>query len=255
MIPAAIRAAIPELAGRACRVEPLSGGLVNRSFVLSGDFGRWLLRVNGSAPGIDREREAQVLAALAGTGLGPEVIRNDPDTGFLLYRYIEGRPWSNERARSAEGQRRLGGWLRQLHDLRCEGAPLNPLAALRSYLAELPDAPEGRYANRARACFEALAACGFQTAPRVLCHGDVSARNIIAEDRGLRLIDWEYAGAAPAEHDLAMYLANQGLRIADANALLKAYAPSSPERFRRRLAVLVELARLLNETWRALPCR
>ena len=45
---------VPELRGERYQSAPLRGGVTNRSFLLTGDFGKWVLRVNVGTRGVDR---------------------------------------------------------------------------------------------------------------------------------------------------------------------------------------------------------
>ena len=47
--------------------------------------------------------------------------------------------------------------------------------------------------------------------PRVLCHSDLHAANLVATERGLVLLDWEYAHVSEALWDLAGWACNNDL--------------------------------------------
>ena len=50
----------------------------------------------------------------------------------------------------------------------------------------------------------------------VLCHGDMSQLNILVDRETLKIvgvIDWEYAGFFPREHEIPFLLVSQGIRI------------------------------------------
>ncbi|MDX1569209.1 MAG: phosphotransferase [Xanthomonadales bacterium] len=227
---------------------PLGGGLTNRSFVLRGDFGKWVLRLNGLAPGIDRQREAAALDVVGPAGFGPEVIRNDPATGFLLYHFLPGQTLTVARARSAAGQRSVGRWLRRLHALDVEVPQVDAVGALNAYLSDLSEVE----ARPLRARFETIADALASPTDLALCHLDLVAGNIVQTPSGLKAIDWEYAGLSPPEIDLAFYLVYQKLSLSEATLFLQAYAGDQADAWRERVQPYLLLAQLLDEAWRAL---
>ena len=74
------------------RIAPVEGGMTNRSFHVTIDSERFVLRVPGAGTGayIDRAQEAHNARAAARLGIAPEVVHADPRTGVALSRFIEG---------------------------------------------------------------------------------------------------------------------------------------------------------------------
>jgi hypothetical protein len=65
---------------------------------------------------IDRNSEAVVLQLVARAGIGPDVLRCDPDRGILVTRYL-GATWSERDAHTNENIDRLAACCVGLHAL------------------------------------------------------------------------------------------------------------------------------------------
>jgi aminoglycoside phosphotransferase (APT) family kinase protein len=100
-------------------VEAIKHGLTNRSWLVTTDRNRLVVRLSEAAAQelqIDRDSEAVVLQAVARAGIGPEVIRCNPEHGILVTRYV-GPTWNEQDAQSPDNIDRLGQLLRRLHGL------------------------------------------------------------------------------------------------------------------------------------------
>ena len=106
--------------GRVRDIEPIKHGLTNRSWLVSTDDDRFVVRISdvGSAEQlqIDRNSEAVVLQVVSLAGIGPQVLRCDPARGILVTRYL-GATWTEEDAQSDDNIDRLAGLLSRLHAL------------------------------------------------------------------------------------------------------------------------------------------
>ena len=112
---------VPELAGRDLHLTALSGGITNRNFLVTaaGASQRWVIRLAGNDThllGISREVEHAATVAAAGVGVGPEVTAFIRPEGYLVTRFIEGSPVSDESVHRPETLRRVADSLRRIHD-------------------------------------------------------------------------------------------------------------------------------------------
>src|SRR5919198_3213238 len=112
---------VPELAGRELVLTPLSGGITNRNYRVDPDSGsdRYVIRLAGNDThllGISREVEHAATVAAAGVGVGPEVVAFIRPEGYLLTRFIEGRPLPMEDAHERATLARVADSLRRFHD-------------------------------------------------------------------------------------------------------------------------------------------
>jgi thiamine kinase-like enzyme len=91
--------------------------------------------------------------------------------------------------------------------------------------------------------------------PSVLCHSDLHPANLVAHERGLVLLDWEYAHVSEALWDIAGWACNIDLELRGRALLLASYlgrpALASEERRLEHLAWLYDYVCLL---WSEVYC-
>ncbi|MFL0811312.1 MAG: phosphotransferase family protein [Agarilytica sp.] len=225
--------------------ERLMGGLTNVSFHVEAGGHAYVIRVHNPKSrllGIHRDREAKILWALSGSGIAPEPVYFDEAEKFSVLKYVPGRAWTEEDL-NREGNRAR---LRELIDTY-QSVPV-PIVAI-DYIAYLdqywsaftkvsPRAAETNF-QRWNVFRNKLRSYQVQNTRRHLVHHDLVPQNIIEDDNGLRLIDWEYASLGYAELDY-LYL---GLNL---NNMQKTADQA------RDSSVLIELYRWLSELWRAI---
>src|SRR6478736_9796744 len=112
---------VPEIAGRDLTLTALTGGITNRNFRVDaeGTDQRWVIRLAGNDThllGISREVEHAATVAAAGVGVGPEVTAFIRPEGYLVTRFIEGRPIPEPEMRAPERLHAVGETLRRIHD-------------------------------------------------------------------------------------------------------------------------------------------
>ncbi len=208
--PARLRAALehwqqwsPPPPARPQPLAELTGGRVNRSYLVgSGDY-RAVIRLNNprsAALGIDRASERAVIAALASKPYTANCYYCDAET--LVSEYIDGQPWSAQQWQSRTEQRRLAA---VVADYAAQGE----LAGVRrydyraycsGYIDQLPTQQQGSW----QGLLTLAAGIDRQLAgqPRQLVHHDLTAANVIEAERGLVVLDWEYAGLSAGAIDL-----------------------------------------------------
>src|SRR5208283_1681047 len=104
-------------------IQPVSQGLRHETYRVIRDGCTYSLRVaiqHPDAMGGDSSWEARVLAAAGRAGLAPPLLYHDPERGVLVSRWVAGRSWGLEEARSGANIERLAGLLRRVHELRVE---------------------------------------------------------------------------------------------------------------------------------------
>jgi len=222
---------VPELAGRELILTALSGGITNRNFRVdaSGTAERWVIRLAGNDThllGISREVEHAATVAAAGVGVGPEVTAFIRPEGYLVTRFINGSPVSDEEVRRPATLRRVADSLRRIHDGPAIPGLFVPLRICEAYRAlalargvPIPAAYDdatlvGRRIERA-----------FLADPLELrpCHNDLLNANFIDDGSRIRIIDWEYAGMGDPFFDLGNFSINHELSEAEDRILLAAY--------------------------------
>jgi thiamine kinase-like enzyme len=241
--------AVPEIAGRALTLTPLSGGITNRNYLVEADGlrTRYVIRLAGNDThllGISREVEQAATVTAAGVGVGPEVTAFIRPEGYLLTRFIEGSPVSDEAVHRPETIRRVAESLRRIHD----GPPIPglfiPLRIVEAYHAlaaargvAMP--PEYGLARAIGRRIElALLTNPIDLRP---CHNDLLNANFIDDGERIRIVDWEYAGMGDPFFDLGNFSVNHGLTPDEDALLLTAYdrGATRPDRLARLLLMRV----------------
>ncbi|MCK0140099.1 phosphotransferase [Aliiroseovarius sp. F47248L] len=156
-----------------------------------------LFRPNTDTPlfANDGTREALALRALAGSSIAPELVAFQDSTlgETIVYRHIDGQPWSGDVAAVARVMARLHArdlpkGLPELTvtptSLIADGHGLSPLN-----LTPPPMRPKN-----------------LPDARRVFLHGDIVPGNMLDTSDGLRLIDWQCPVTGDASADIAIFL-------------------------------------------------
>ena len=246
-------------------IEPLSGGLSNRSFHISHGEKQWAVRLPKSIEAnrfqtLDTECEQQLLAAIAHTGLTPKVVLYDPDTGALITEFLRNAvPWTPEIARLPENVERIAATLRSLHGIRVSPDLLSPFypvqlaerylnMAYRSQRAEDRNlAVEEKHWEEELRRLAGLYEARFS--PNAVCHHDLVAANILEVDQ-LWLLDFEYAMWADPVLDLASLSAMNGYDATQRNLLSQKYFDVEPIPFAtEHLDDVIRLELLLSYFW------
>jgi len=194
------------------RVERIKGGLTNESWRATGAGDCVVVRISTgdeAALQIDRETEGRVLAEVHRAGVGPEVLRWEPENRLLVTRFIPGTVWTRDDTREPDNIRRLGLLLRELHALPVpEGIAGTDLPAiLEHYWVTLSERGQPVPASQWTRDDAKAAARELATDAPCLCHNDAHHLNVIDTGR-LHLIDWEYAGRGSPWFDLASVACN-----------------------------------------------
>jgi thiamine kinase-like enzyme len=223
---------VPEVAGRKLRLTALSGGITNRNYLITipGETERYVIRLAGNDThllGISREVEHAATVAAAGVGVGPEVVAFIRPEGYLVTRFIEGRPVSLEEVRQHDMLRRVADSIRRVHGgpaIPGVFVPLRIVEAYRALAAErgvrIPPAYD-RARDVGRRIEAALLAAPLEPRP---CHNDLLNANFIDDGLRIRIVDWEYAGMGDPYFDLGNFSINHELPPEADEILLGAYA-------------------------------
>lgn len=204
--------------------------------------------------GLDRAAEVDVLRAIRGRGLGPEVLLADPRRGLLVTHRLPGRAAMPAMLRSPQLLRDLGSLLRRLHETVAPpsaAAPLDLASSLAEYAAALGGV---RARTAARSGIRSLKAAAVSRRSPALCHNDPVMQNVL-RGRSLRLIDWEFAAPGDPLFDLAVVVGHHGLPEEHARILLVAARGRVRASEWRSLAHLVDSYRHLRALWEALTAK
>ncbi len=231
-------------------IEPLVGGLSNKSWVVTDRGGRHVVRFGQDFPlhHVHREREVMAARAAHAAGFGPEVRYSEP--GLMITAFVEAKTFG-------------------AGDVR---ANIEPIAALiRGFHTKMPAHVSGAgflfwvfhvirdYARTLKAHRKRLGflptylslADEMEAAqvplPIIFGHHDLLPANFLGERDRIWLIDFEYAGFGTPLFDLANLASNSDFSDSESERLLVAYfgAPPGPEL--RRAFAAMRVASLLRE--------
>ncbi len=234
---------VPDLAGAELTLRPLSGGITNRNFLveLAGRPDRYVIRLAGNDThllGISREVEHAATVAAAGVGVGPEVTAFIRPEGYLVTRFIEGSPVSDEAVHRPATIARVAASLRRIHDGPAIPGLFVPLRIVEAYRAlalarGVPIPPEYELAGSIGRRIEL--ACLSNPVELRPCHNDLLNANFIDDGERIRIVDWEYAGMGDPFFDLGNFSINHELTPDEDAVLLAAYDGSTgpPDRLAR----------------------
>jgi thiamine kinase len=217
-------------------VSELFGGRTNKTFLVSsGDF-RAVIRINSPDAvklGIDRQREKRILQLLQPTGLVPKVLFIHDE--FLVSEFIEGNSLTDKSLKNSHIMESLSEALAVVQSIQMpDASPRNYLDYCRQYLNQLSEVTVS--ALVVKQIEEAARAVDGEAWDPVICHHDMVPENIIVNDRGLFIIDWEYAA-----------LGHPGLDF------LRLYGSdyASPESQKESLQSLFKVKQAMDKLWLA----
>ena len=152
-----------------------------------------VVRVNSpisASLGINRQRERQLLKLLQSTGVVPKTYFSADEV--LVSQYIAGRPMLDDGSETGHTMQLLSAALHRVQAVNVDGMACRCyLEYCRQYIDQLSEAALLRLP---KAAMEAAAAAvdegDWQS---VICHHDLVPENIIINDRGVFILDWEYA--------------------------------------------------------------
>jgi thiamine kinase-like enzyme len=212
--------------GRSATILELGGGITNRNYRIEVDGGVYVLRMGGAKTevlGIDRAIEHAASLRAHEVGIGPEVVAFVPSHGWLVARFIDGRPVPVEEMRRPETLGRVAAALRSFHSAPAIPGRFDAHAVVDDYRAKARtyDVKIPQEFGKARKIADRIrAARGPQTL--VPCHNDLLNANFLDDGR-IRIVDWEYAGMGDRFFDLANFSVNHEFDADDDRRLLAKY--------------------------------
>jgi thiamine kinase-like enzyme len=220
--------AVPELRN-AQSVEPLTGGLTNTNYKVTGPAGCFVVRISGkdtSLLAIDRANEVHNTIAAAETGVGAPFVASLPEHDALVLGFLEGEVMDAEKMRRGDrldavagACRRLHGGRRFLHGFDMFEIQPRYLEIVRERGFRLPD----RYVSFEPQIRELERAMRVRSEPTVPCNNDLLAENFIDVGGEMRLIDYEYSGNNEPSFELGNVWSESNLSLAQLEELVAHY--------------------------------
>ncbi len=210
---------MPEWKGASIEISVLKGGITNRLYRVTSERGDLALRIYGDRTElfINRDHEADAIRKMADLNISPRLVRYMPGNRVTIVEYITGSyTLKNEDFLDESLRGTIVDAIRRIHE---SGVVLpgifNPLAEVKR-LAGILEGLGAAYPEfdipGTVARLETLSrAIDIPESRYTAGHNDLLAENFILVRQGygdrypvpLYIIDWEYAGMAPREYDLA----------------------------------------------------
>ena len=189
---------------------PLGGGITNYNFRVDVGGESFVLRIAGADTellGINREYEYAANLLAGKIGVAPEVYYFIRPEGYLVTRFIHGRPLPPEEISQPDNIRRVINLVQKIHSMPVIPGKFDAFRVVQDYTriaqsfhVAFPENFDWLSA-RIEEAKQALSAHPYDPCP---CHNDLLNANFLSNDR-LYILDWEYAGMGDPFFDLANF--------------------------------------------------
>jgi len=249
-------ARVPQWVGaRDLKATPLGGGITNNNFRIDVGGETFVLRIAGADTellGINREYEYAANLTAGQLGIAPEVYYFIRPEGYLVTRFIPGRPILPEEMCRPESIRRAMDVLRKIHGMPNIPGSFDVFRIIngyseiaRRYYVDFPRDFDS-LVGRVQAAEQALQIQPLISRP---CHNDLLNANFLILKDHLYVLDWEYAGMGDIFFDLANFSDHHQLNDQQDRWLLQCYfGQVTPARW-AHLKVMKVLSDLHEASW------
>lgn len=210
------------------KIEFLAGGITNHNYRVEVNDEFFVLRITGENTellGINRHQEYAANRAAAEINVAPQVIYFIEPEGYLVTRFITGKPISPEDMRQTTNIQRIADILKRIHTLPAIDAEFSPFRTVKTYYetakkytVTFPN-DFNKYLEAMREIESAFLKKPFKPS---LCHNDLLNENFL-DDGNIRILDWEYAGMGDSYFDLANFAVHHQFTAVEDRLLLEAY--------------------------------
>lgn len=210
------------------KVSPLEGGITNQNYRIDAGGKSFHLRIAGENTellGIDREREHRAHLIAGELDIAPEVVYFIEPEGYLVTRFIDGRPVPVEELRQPKNIQRVAEILNKIHSMPSIPGTFSAFQVVRDY-AGIARHYQVTFPESFRRLIKQMndAESALTNRPLILrpCHNDLLNANFLLGDK-LYILDWEYAGMGDIYFDLANFSNNHELSKTEDELLLDFY--------------------------------
>jgi thiamine kinase-like enzyme len=210
------------------KITPLEGGITNRNYRIDTGGKSFHLRIAGENTellGIDRNNEYHSHRIAGELEIAPEVVYFIEPEGYLVTRFIDGRPILPEELRQPENIQRVAELLNRIHSMPEIPGVFSAFQVVRDY-AEIARSYQVTFPETFRWLIKQMndAESALRSRPFIPrpCHNDLLNANFLLGDR-LYVLDWEYAGMGDIFFDLANFSNNHELSKTEDELLLDCY--------------------------------
>jgi thiamine kinase-like enzyme len=210
------------------RVTPLEGGITNRNYRIDAGGKSFHLRIAGENTellGINREHEYRSQLIAGELEIAPEVVYFIEPEGYLVTRFIDGRPILPEEIRQPNNIQQVAEILNKIHSMPSIPGTFSAFQVVRDY-TEIARRYQVTFPETFRWLIKQMndaesALINRPFIPRP-CHNDLLNANFLISDK-LYILDWEYAGMGDIFFDLANFSNNHELSKNENYLLLDCY--------------------------------
>jgi thiamine kinase-like enzyme len=210
------------------QVTLLRGGMTNQNYRVDVGNKSYALRISGDKTellGINREFEYRTQLIAGELGFAPEAVAFIEPEGYLVTRFIEGRPIPPEELRQPQNIQRVAEVLNEIHSMPSIPGVFSPFLVVRNYakIAEeykvsFPETFDWLLSQMKDAETALMSTSRIQRP----CHNDLLNGNFLLANK-LYILDWEYAGMGDVFFDLANFSNNHELSENENLLLLDCY--------------------------------
>ncbi len=248
-------ARVPQWAGASdLKTTPLGGGITNINFRIDVGGEAFVLRIAGADTellGIDRENEYAANMAAGKLGIAPEVYYFIRPEGYLVTRFIAGRPIPPEEICQPENLHRVMDVVRKIHGMPDIPGMFNVFRIIANY-SEIARRYQVAFPQNFDWLIERMQAAdkALNTHPLALrpCHNDLLNANFLTNGQ-LYILDWEYAGMGDIFFDLANFSDHHKLTDEQDRWLLKCYFGEVTPGQWAHLKIMKIMSDLREATW------
>ena len=206
----------------------LGGGITNNNFRIDAGGESFVLRIIGADTellGINRDYEYAANLMAGKLGIAPQVCYFIQPEGYLVTRFINGRPIPPEEIRQPENIRRVMDSIRKIHTMQAIPGTFDAFRVVHDYTETAHRYQvvfPKNYAwliERIQDAEKALSVHPYTPCP---CHNDLLNANFLTNGQ-LYILDWEYAGMGDAFFDLANFSDHHNLSDEQDRRMLECY--------------------------------
>ena len=211
------------------QVSLLRGGMTNRNYRVDAGGKSYALRISGDKTdllGINREHEYRTQTIAGELGIAPEVVDFIEPEGYLVTKFIEGRPVPPEELREPKNLARVAVVLNEIHAMPSIPGVFSPFQVVREY-TKIAREHNVTFPEKFDWLISQMddAEAAMQNTSRIQrpCHNDLLNGNFLLAGDRLYVLDWEYAGMGDVFFDLANFSNNHELTEDDDQFFLDCY--------------------------------
>jgi thiamine kinase-like enzyme len=231
-------ARVPRWAGATDLIStPLTDGITNQNYRIDVSGDSFVLRIAGANTellGIDRRNEYAAHRAAAAIGVAPEILYFIEPEGYIVSRFIEGKPLPPAEMGQPDNLRRVTDTIWRVHAMPAIPGTFSPFRVVEEY-TETAQRYGVTFPNKFPWLLGKMQEIEFAFLQDPFlpcpCHNDGQ----------VRILDWEYAGMGDRFFDLANFSVNHEFGDAEDKLLISNYFSQDPT---SKAATAPRLARL-----------